>query len=439
MLVSRVDYIHSWGGATQLEGIYSYLISNHLNLQLPRGASPTFRVDGLKKDQAQIFRTVDNLRIAQYSPSLIEREKRNIKTHLEKKFGTKNPELMLKHICFQFAMMSFTNTYNYSMISENLLIDGSIIDCESIYNGQNLSSFNFCIDLCLNGERVQKIKTEKLKDWNYLSELFQGEQDTMLGNSSIHGMYFILGRLKDVYEDLFNKVLPDPVLLYWSLMDEMMMASTGEALNQGIKKSIDQFSRLNCENTNRLHHNFSFNWKKGLTGIRKYLRPERAYSIFFLSQEKNKIYIRIAFHFKRPKMVNDLLEKYNSRNRLNMYFEASLLKKDIQSLGPIAAASDLNYEINRSTFVLPFYLDQLGKLKSNTIGLDDYKKDFLAKNPAAQEHELQLSYQLLENGYLKEYTTPFNLIPKKKTIIAFEVSSTRSTFKYLTNSQMVRT
>jgi hypothetical protein len=439
MLVSRVDYIHSWGGGQELEGIYSYLISNLLNLQLPSGACPTFKIDRLRTGTAQFLRLNSSLRIAQYSQFLSTQEKDSIRLHLEEIHQTIDPECMLKKIAFQLSMSSMMNIYNYSMISENILLNGAVIDCESLYNGRNLNTYSFCLDLCIEGKRAKSINTKNLSNWDYLESMFGGEKDTRLCNSSVHGPDYILEKLQEVYEDLFKCKLKKLKSEYWDQQNQLNEKLFGINLPKEVVTFLKDFSQIPCEISHRGLKSFNFNWKKNLMVLKRWLDTERPFHVFFISKEKHQIFIRVCFNIKRKPFFDPLLTAFNSKNRLDMFQEAAIFSQELLKKDPIKNASSLNHEINRATFCIPFVMNNVGEIISSKQSMKDAFAVITKTTKLKQIKKLIIKYAYIdETGRYTESSCNAYELPKGINLIIFEIENENDQFKYLTRPLMVK-
>jgi hypothetical protein len=427
MLVSRVDFIHAWGGATKLEGVYSYLASNLIDQQFPLGAAATLRVDMVGQEQAHIYRKFDSYRISQYAPSMDREEKHQIRSFIEESFGTLTPALMAKKLSYNFACMAFLNGYNYSMTSENILVDGRIIDCESFYNGTDLDAFGFFVDLNLTGARCKKIDANRLRDLEYLSGLFQGQKDTMFCNSSVHGAMHILSRFQTMYEDLFEQKLPAMKQLYWSYLNELAKVMTGKALADGLIDLLKKMAERPCEVAHYTGGELFFNWRKELRPLKKFLVPGQSGRVFFVSAGEDQVFVRVRFNLKRFPFKSQLLQVFNSQRRLDLYKEAAI---SLESLGedPIVNASSLNFAINRSLFALPIEFKKDGKLELKTMTKTEFLKN-LRTNMTVKPELLLVRYKSLKAGVLKEAEAPVSGLPREEMVI-YEIRSKETGFIY---------
>lgn len=439
MLVSRVDYIHSWGGAIEFEGVYSYLISNYLNIQLPLGACPTFKVDRLAGGSVQFLRLNNSIRMAQYSPGLLAAEKKAIKENLKSFFGTNSPKAMLKKIAFHFSMSSLFNIYNYSMISENILVNGTVIDCESLYNGTDLNTFSFYLDLCIEGERAQQIETNKLSSWKYLEEIFNGASDTKLCNSSVHGPEYVFTRLQEIYEDLFLVKLDSVKDEYWRQLKELIIESTGKSFSDELIHFLRTFSDVPCEVSHREASLFTFNWKKRLKPLLKHLDPLKPLHVFFIAKEKHQLFIRIRFNIQKSSLTPTLLSAFNGKQRIDMHHLAAISLQENNILNSIDYASSLNYDINRAAFLLPFEISNSGAITTKIISYDDLKQQakYLTKMQNISGLMISMAFIDTDGVYLVRKCS-FKDIPKNITFIAFEISDNLTKFNYLTTPKLVQ-
>lgn len=437
MLVSRVDYIHAWGGATRTEGVYSYLISNFLNIQLPLGASPTFKVDETTAGHVQILRKVESLRLAQYSSHLTPKEKQLIRQNLESHFKTNDPHAMANRVCHNFASLILLNGYNYSLIGENILLNGSIIDCESVYNGTNLQHLNFCLDICLNGPRANKVDQKKLNQWDYLSKLFNGAQDTMLCNSSVHGVMLMLNRIQEVYEDLYQIKLKDMGASFQRYIHKIHRLLSGSQFSSKTKNFLSEFHQIPCETSHRYQKAFPFDWKKTLSSLKSELDESRPITVFFQSQTDQKLYLRVKLNFKRSPFKDKLLQVFNQIKRLDMLTESAILLEQTDFSNSIDAASSLNHEINRATLLLPSRLSENMKLEKDELTIAEYKSWFLKryKEPLTKDHKF--SYVTETDGKIAHHQNMTLKSLQESNAIVYEVTRPDG-FKLLTIPTLLR-
>ena len=140
-LAHRMDYSHAWGGVEKNEAIYSYLMSFLLNDSLPLGALRVPYVFQYIETQKKwgrdniccTVREADSYRLAQvHSNAISENEKKVLLEHLQWKIPGQSWETRKKALLFQYFSFFFLNFHHNSMNSENALLDGSVIDCESI-------------------------------------------------------------------------------------------------------------------------------------------------------------------------------------------------------------------------------------------------------------------------------------------------------------------
>lgn len=434
MLVSRTDFIHSWGGATKLEGFYSYLISNLMNQQLPQGACPTFKIDLNGEQWAQISRVFNSFRIAQYSSALIPSEKNFLKKHLADVFATSSPIEMLSRASFQFATQTLLNCYNYSMIGENILIDGKIIDCESLYNGTNLDCLSFCIDLSIRGKRAQKIDIKKLKSLNYLASIFKGQADTMLCNSSAHGVMHALDQITEVYQDLFQVNLPDVQETFWDQLDKIQVLMTNQKFSKPIKQFIKKFTQIPCELTNRNSESYSFDWKNDLKGIESLLDQNNPFQVYFKDQSADQLFLRLRFNLKRPVFSNPLVGLFNKNNRMDMYREAAIFIQDIPK-DPIETASKLNFDVNRASFLFPVILDSKGEAQLKSQNLKQLRKDLVFRK--MKDNEIIFTVFFERDGLGHEMQLGIDQLPKNKSFIIFDMMNSKTKYHYLTRPLLI--
>jgi hypothetical protein len=432
-LVSRTDYIHAWGGMFEIEAYYSYLASNYLDRQLPLGACPTFKIDRFNNDHFQILRSARGLRISQFSPHMNHEELKVFQSAI-------GDETFLHKMAFQFAYASFCNIYNYSMIAENMLIDGRVIDCESIYNAKSLEYFNFSLDICLKGPEGLKIKKEDLKNWGLLAKHFRGQQNSWLCNSSVHGPRFIFKKIEDIHRKLFpsSKISKDGSHLYWNYLQKMMKLQHGGTLSSSLISFLEGFSKLPCELGSTESLNLSFDWANVLNPIKEFLDPIKPFEVFFMSQEKHQTFLRVRFNILRPHTKHQLLNHYNIKPRIDMLQEASIFLHSKIKKKSIENASSLNHVINRLLVVAPFQLDQNNNVVWSPVKRSGLTLWIKSKLPNQKESELLFSWaRLNHNDELIEEQGNFKLLPKHGEFILFEIQNKKNGFKYLTSSILV--
>lgn len=427
MLVSRVDFIHAWGGATRLEGVFSYLASNLIDQQFPLGAAATLRVDQVQPEQVHIFRHFDSYRISQYTPNLDIGEKRQLRSFIQQSFPGSTPAMMARALSFNFACMSFLNSYNYSMTSENILVDGRIIDCESFYNGTDLDGFGFFIDLNLTGPRCKDVDKKKLRDIDYVADLFQGEADTMFCNSSVHGPMHILSRFQSMYEDLFEQKFPSMKKLYWRYVKELSELLSGKEFPEELIEILGKISDRPCEVAHYTGGDLFFNWRKEMRSLKKYLDPKQQGKIFFISAGEDQVFVRVRLNLKRSPFRSKLLKAFNSSRRLDLYREAAISLEGLAS-DPVVNASSLNFAINRSLYVLPVELLKNGKLSLEKLSKTDFLKTLrgqFSENP----QDLLVRFKTLKGEALIEGESLLSALPDEEMVV-FEIRSNITGFNY---------
>ena len=436
MLVSRSDYIHSWGGATEIEGIHSYLISNLLNIQLPLGACPTFKIDLIKKyNSAQLMRLNHSLRLAQYSPYLSIKEKQMIRDQLIETFQSSDPDFMLRQVAFNLASYTFLNYYNFSMISENMLMDGGVIDCETIYNGESLKYQTLYLDLAINGKKADKIERKKINNWKYLEEIFDGDQDTTFCNSTMHGLIHIFKRYQAAYEELFNTKLPSLEEYYWEMLDQVYINMTGACLDNQTKCQLIDFQKAPCEIIDQHQEDLTFNWKEVTKGFIPLLDKDNPINVFFLTKENRQVILRVRLNFKRiNNYENSLIEQFNKRKRLSMHYQATISMETNEISDPIERASAFNHEINRTTFSYPLRLNKAGIVEKNELSLEEIDKNY----SIFRDRVWHYAYLDQSGNYLEEEGLPSS-VPLKAQIVLFETSHKKNKFKYLTKPLLINT
>jgi hypothetical protein len=325
------------------------------------------------------------------------------------------------------------------MISENILLNGAVIDCESIYNGKNLKSYSFSIDLCLEGKRAKSINPANLSNWDYLEEIFNGEKDTRFCNSSVHGPAYILEKIQEVYEDLFECKLSNLTDEYWANQNELSKNLTDNELPKDLVKYLRAFSQIPCEVSHRSTKTFYFNWKERLTGIKKWLEKENPFNVFFIAKENHQIFIRICFNIQRKPFNIPILARFNIRNRMDMYKEAAIFLQEPIRTNGIKTASNLNHEINRATFCLPLKMNDSGELILTKHNLSESSKHISIETKIKDLKQIILCYAYInETGAYIENESPINLLPRGTDLVVFEIKNKADQFKYLTKPFLVK-
>lgn len=434
MLVSRLDYVHSWGGMFEIEAYFSYLVSNFLDRQLPYGACATFKVDQLPSGSFQILRNANGYRVSQFSSQMDPREIQVLKKSIV------DPLFHLKKNAYQFAYSTFCNIYNYSMIAENILLDGRVIDCESIYTPPSLSFFSFYLDLCIKGEKKPKINKENLNQWSYLEKVFSQKNNPWLCNSSVHGPMMALKK----YEKIFSFIYPEINLhqrgcyFYWDYLNQLMILFTGKKIESKLMSFLQNFSLLSAEVGDFRGKSFIFNWKKQLSPLKNFLDQDKPFDVFFLSEEKHQLFLRIRFNIKRPPFTNQLLHKYNSKPRLDMLKEAALFMSQEKSTNAIKNSSALNHEINRSLFVVPSTLNKNGKIEIQIKRRRDLTPWLKNNFPGHSLNNLILSWtELTAEQELINKEGLIASLPNKGPVIINEVKNLKTGFCLLTKSTLI--
>lgn len=297
---------------------------------------------------------------------------------------------MADKVCHNFALMMLLNGYNYSMIGENILLNGAVIDCESVYNGTNLDHLSFCLDLCIQGKRASRIDIKRLNDWNYLGRVFRGEKDTMICNSSVHGVMLILSRIQEVYEDLYRCKLRSMAASFHNYLNDINKQFTSKNIAEPVRKFMKSFHQLPCETSHRYQKAFPFRWDQQLKALRPHLDEAKPFQLFFVSQTDQKLYLRIRLNFRRFLIQDPLLQAFNHTKRLDMLRESAIILEQTEFSDPIAAASSLNHEINRATLLLPSKLNNEGNLEQEEFTLAGYRKWYQQEynEPLSVNHKL---------------------------------------------------
>ena len=125
---------------------------------------------------------------------------------------------------------------------------------------------------------------------------------------------------------------------------------------------------------------------------------------------------------------------------MDMYQEAAIFSEGQVRINSIQNASNLNHEINRATFCIPFEMNNSGKIIASKRTMKDLLTIISKTTKLKNLNNILIRYAYIDStGTYSEGLCKTNKLPKGLDLIVFEIENESDKFKYLTHPLLVKT